>query len=218
MNTPLRFSPIHDSLQLLKGTWRDINGMPSLVTLPDERQHASYLGIADLSFLTRFGVKGANAGDWLASQGLSVPERPNTWYSLPEGGIIARLGMNEFLIEDSLHSTVAPRLAEACQKPPAKVYPVLRQDAAIALCGSELNELLRQTCNINFRALAIAQHPVVLTSAIGVAVTVIPGERNGPPFYRLWCDGTFGAYVWRTLLAIAEELGGGAVGAERMIS
>lgn len=215
MKTPLRISSIFEPLQSLNGSWREINGMQTLVMLPGEKANAAHLGVVDLSFLTRFGVKGAGAAAWLA-QSIVVPDRPNTWCSLSTGGIVARLGRTEFLIEDSMHQ-VAPQLAQACQSPPAKVYPVLRQDAAIALCGSAVNELLQQTCSINFRALRLSEHPVVLTSMIGVAVTVIPGERNGQPFYRLWCDGTFGVYVWQTLLAIAEELGGGAVGAEQLI-
>jgi len=52
---------------------------------------------------------------------------------------------------------------------------------------------------------------------VGVAVTVIPNERAGQPFYRIWCDGTFAVYLWQTLLAIATELGGGAVGAARLV-
>jgi len=225
MNTPLRLSPIHNSLQPLNGTWRDINGMQSLVALPNDRHHISQLGIADLSFLTRFGVKGAKAADWLASQGIAVPERPNTWHSLPEDGIIARLGLTEFLIEDSVSSSIAPNLAAACQSPPAKVYPVLRQDLALVLMGDNpngipsdrINELLRQTCSFNFQALSLSDRPVVLTSMIGVAVTVIPAERNGQPFYRIWCDGTFGTYFWQTLVEIATELGGGAIGTESVL-
>ena len=217
MNTPLRLSPIHDALQKLGGSWREINGMPSLVTLSNDEATAAHLGIADLSFLTRFGVKGAGAANWLESQGIPVPDRPNTWCSLPESGIVARLGISEFLIEDSLHSSVAPRLIEACQQPPAQVYSVLRQDLAIALCGAAINELLLQTCSINFRSLSLAEHPVILTSMIGVSVTIVKSERSGQPFYRIWCDGTFGAYMWRTLLAISVELGGGAVGADTIL-
>lgn len=186
---------------------RQQDGMRSPFTLADDA-NTTHLGIADLSFLTRFGVKGAGAAAWLESQGISIPERPNTWCPLHEEGIVARLGRNEFLIEDSLHSNVAPRLAESCQQPPAKVYPVLRQDLAIALCGTEINQLLLQTCSINFSALSLNQSPVILTSMVGVAVIVIPQTEQ---HYRIWCDGTFGAYLWRTLLAIASELGGCAL-------
>ena len=209
-----RRSPIHNELQSLNGSWRELNGMPSLVAVPHEGTIATHLGIADVSCLTRFGVKGANAATWLESQGMTVPDRPNTWNLLPDGGIIARLGLTEFLVEDSLHSQVAPQLTEACQQPPTKVYPVLRQDAAIVLCGAAVNELLLQTCSVNFRALSLLERPVILTSMVGVAVIIIPGERNGQPFYRLWCDGTFGAYLWQTLEAIVAEMGGGAIGVE----
>jgi sarcosine oxidase subunit gamma len=211
MTTPLRLSPIQDALQPIKGSWREINGMPALMTSLNESAIASHLGISDLSFLTRFGVKGAGATDWLNRQNIPVPEHPNSWHSLCGGGIVARLGMSEFLIEDSLSTLIAPQLAEACQQPPPKVYPVLRQDLAIALCGQAIHELLLQTCSFNFCALALSERPVILTSLIGVAVTIIPGEQKGFPVYRIWCDGTFGMYLWQTLLEIIEELGGGVV-------
>jgi sarcosine oxidase subunit gamma len=214
MKTVFRRSPICDELQPLNVTWREMNGMSSPATIDGESTHLITLGIADVSFLNRFGVKGTEAATWLQSHNLPIPEFPNRWLSLPEGGLIARLGFNEFLIEDSMTSHVALQLTELCQQLPKKVYPVLRQDAAIALCGSRIHELLCQTCNINFRSLDLAEQPIILTSMIGVSVTIIPGEQ----VYRMWCDGTFGAYVWRTLLEIAQELGGGAVGFERVLS
>lgn len=217
MNTALRLSPIYDRLQQVPGIWQSINEMPVLVTAPQEAESLKHLGIADLSFLRRFGVKGTGAATWLADQGIQVSDRPNSWQALSGGGIVARLGLNEFLIEDSVQSQFVSQLAIAAQSPPAKVYPVLRQDFTIALTGKFVDELLRQTCNINFRALPLETQPVVLTSMIGISVIIIPGERDGLPFYRVWGDGTFGAYVWQTLLTIVEELGGGIVGAAQLI-
>ena len=210
----IRISPHHDQLQSLGGTWRDINEMPSLISIPGDEQIAAHLGIADLSFLTRFGVKGAGAATWLESHDIEVPDRANTWSFLPDGAMIARLGLTEFLIEDSLHSSFALRLAEACQTVPAQVYPVLRQDAAIVLCGTAIQDLLRQTCSVNFQGLSLVENPVILTLMVGVSVTIIPIATDR---YRIWCDGTFGAYLWETLVTIAQELGGGVVGADRLI-
>lgn len=209
----LRLSPIYDSLQQLGGNWQEINRMQVIYSLPDDEVNAAHLGIADLSFLPRFGVKGAGAEAWLATQSIPTPDRPNSWYPLAAGGIIARLGMSEFLIEDS---TIAPQLNKACKSPPDRVYPVLRQDLAIALIGTKVNELLLQTCSFNFQALSIAERPVILTSMVGVSVTIIPGILHGLPFYQIWCDGTFGEYLWQTLLAIARELGGNAIGVETL--
>lgn len=215
MIPPIRLSPVHSLLQSLPAEWGEVNHMPAVVG--GLESNAQPLGIADFSCLSRFGVRGVNAAAWLTSQGIDLPDRPNTWLPLPGGGLVARLGLSEFLIEDSFHSRTAIRLAQACQTPPARVYPVLRQDLAIALGGELVHELLLQTCNINFRSLALSDRPVVLTSLISVAVTVIPGEFDGQPFYRLWCDGTFGVYVWRTLVEIGTELGGSVVDLNRFL-
>jgi len=214
MNTPLRLSPIDAQLRSLGGTWHNINGMSALTALPTDAQFLPHLGIADVSARTRFGVKGANAAQWLAEQGLSIPDRPNSWQPLTDGAIIARLGLTEFLIEDSFGSAISPQLAHRCQTPPAKVYPVLRQDLALVLVGDRVSDLLRQTCSVNFQALSLDERPVILTSMIGVAVTVIPVVYQHTHLYRVWCDGTFGTYFWETLREIATELGGGAIGIE----
>ncbi len=173
------------------------------------------LRLINLSSLTRFGVKGSHAADWLAEQGVSIPAQPNCWLPLSDGGLVARLGFSEFLIEDQFDSQIALNLSQQYfdrQSFPARVYPVLRQDFAVALWGDLLYELMAQTCSINLRALDLAQRPVLLTTMIGVAVTLLPDQRSGQPFYRIWCDGTFGEYVWQTLWEIAAELGGEAAG------
>jgi sarcosine oxidase subunit gamma len=214
MNTPLRLSPIDAALRSLHGEWHTWNQMPSLAALATDANYASRLGIVDVSCHTRFGVKGAKAAQWLAQQGLAIPDRPNSWMPLRAGGLIARLGLTEFLVEDSIHSAIAPQLTHLCQSPPAQVYPVLRQDLALVLVGDLVPELLRQTCSINFQALPLTDRPVILTSMIGVAVTIIPDKYQDNRCYRIWCDGTFGIYFWETLREIATELGGGAIGTE----
>lgn len=207
-----RYSPIHSQLQPFGGEWRDLQGMASLIALPTDSQYRSQLGLVDLSAYPRCGVKGAGAAHWLAEQGLPIPDRPNTWLPLAAGGLIARLGRSEFLIEDSESSAIVPPLRQASESPPPQVYPVLRQDLALGLIGDQLPALLRQTCSFNFQALTLADRPVVIASLIGVGVTVIPTTRHGLPACQIWCDGSFGVYVWQTLLAIAVELGGGVIG------
>jgi len=54
-----------------------------------------------------------------------------------------------------------------------------------------------------------------MTQVAGISATVIHQTFNGEPVYRIWCDGTYGAYLWGVLIEIATELGGGAVGLSR---
>ena len=144
------------------------------------------------------GVKGPGAAAWLASLDVPVPRAPNTWLPLP-GGLIARLGLSEFLVEGPESAKLAAPLVQG-------VYPVLRQDTALVLHGARLNALLLETCSVDFRALDLATRPVVLTSMAGVGVTVIPGEEGGTPCCRIWCDSTYGEWFIETLAGVAGEL------------
>jgi sarcosine oxidase subunit gamma len=173
-----------------------------------DQQKAELLGVADLSHLPRAGVKGPGAAGWLSELGLLLPSRPNIWLELSNGGLIGRLGHTEYLIEGN--TTSVTQIMQTERAP--GVYPVLRQDAAFALCGSRVNELLLQTCNVDFRCLATNPEHLVLTSMAGVSVLVLATGNKIQPVYRLWCDGTYGLYLWETLTGIAEELGGGGIG------
>jgi sarcosine oxidase subunit gamma len=157
------------------------------------------VSFVDHSLAPRYGCKGKGAAAWLQSLGLPLPAGANRWLPLP-GGLIARLGHSEFLIDGN--ASIVARLQDSPL--PADVAAVLRQDAALALSGPGLPELLLQTCNVNFAALDLAESPVVLTTMTGIVVTVIPGASS----YRIWCDGVYGAALWETLFGIAGELSG----------
>ena len=148
------------------------------------------------------------------SQGLPIPDAPNQWLPLDGGALIARLGRSEFLIEDGDASQLCARIAATA--PGAGVYPVLRQDAELVLCGARIGELLLQTCSFDFASLDLASRPVVLTSMVGVGVTVLPFATDSGAAYRVWVDSTYGAWLWRTLTGIARELGGGPVGLDAL--
>lgn len=214
MKFPSPLSPIHDALLTGAAVWNNMDSLPPSVSQFDasDPQKAALLGVADHSHLPRAGVKGPGATGWLAELGLSLPSRSNSWLPFPDGGLIGRLGNTEYLIEGN-----AARVAQIMQTPRAPgVYPVLRQDAVFALCGSRVNELLLQTCNVDFRCLVADPTQLLLTSMAGVSVLVLVAGNKIHPVYRLWCDGTYGLYLWETLTGIAEELGGGGIGLDAL--
>lgn len=204
-----RVSPIHDQLAILNPGWIVINQMSAPSHFPGPAMgDVPAADLADLSCLQRWGCKGPGAAAWLEAQGLPVPVQPNTWKALPGGSLVARLGINEFLVEDGPECNRVPPLAAA--EPTAGVYPVPRQDAVLALWGTAAPLLLRQTCSVDFAALSHSTGALAITSMVGVPLTVIPESREHFPLLRLYCDGTYGPYLWQTLLDIAGELGGGA--------
>ena len=207
----MRASPLHDCLARLETKWGRLNDMP--IASSAGAQANTSLQLLDLSALRRTGLKGPGAVGWLLSRNVCVPERANSWSGFEDGGLIARLGRNEFLLEDAPRGVAVSGVADALVTPATGVYPVLRQDAALMVSGEAVPELLAQTCSIDLSAGALEERAVTLTMMAGISVIVIDvSNMHAAPCYRIWCDGTYGAYLWETLLEIAEELGGGAAG------
>ena len=212
MNQPdsLRLSPLHDTYRDSVTEWAALAGMP----VPRRIAGADFpVRLTDASALPRCGCKGPGAAQWLAAQGLTIPAAYNTW-AATESGLIGRLAATEFFIEDTREGGAVPRirqaLARGARTDSGACYPVLREDAGLILSGPQANDILLQTCNIDFAGLDLAPKPLVMTSMVGVSVLVIPQKLRQGMVYRICCDPTFGPYLWRTLLAIVREQGGAA--------
>ena len=173
--------------------------------------------LANLSPRARFGCKGPGAEDFLASLDLPLPASPNTWATDEAGRLVARLATSEFLVEatgvEQAHvADVATQLLDPARRTRG-VVAVLRQDLVIELAGPRADDLLRQTCNVNFaaytRAATRGAGSLVLTMMIGVGVTVVPQAGPHGASFTIWADPSFGHYLWSTLADIAKGLGGG---------
>jgi heterotetrameric sarcosine oxidase gamma subunit len=187
--------------------------MSSSVAAPDTLA----VTLADLSQRARFGCKGAAAEAFLSSLGLPLPASPNAWTVDDAGRLVARLATSEFLVEASGFeqarvANIAAELYDPSRRRPGLV-PVPRQDFVVELAGPRANDVLRQTCNVNFAALTSAvtrgAGALVLTMMIGVGVTVVP--RVGPhgASLTIWTDPSFSHYLWSMLADITKGLGGG---------
>ena len=162
------------------------------------------LTLTDRSLQTaRWGCKGPAAPQWLAEHGLPVPPAYNRYCELATGGLVARLGVTEFLIEAD---TATLGLLQDAALPAGRVhglYPVLRQDAALQLEGPALHTLLRQVCSVDLQARENPPDSVFLTTMVGVGVTLL-WRGNA---LLLWADGTMGSYLWDTLAEVARDCG-----------
>src|SRR5205823_4585126 len=113
--------------------------------------------------IPKAGVKGPQAAAWLASQGIEIPSKPNTWLPLPGEALIGRLAETEFFIEGGAAAKLAPLLGEM----PPGVYPVPREDACFVLAGRDIHEVLLQACSVDFQSNA-SQNALFMTSMVGV--------------------------------------------------
>ena len=156
-----------------------------------------------------FGLKGPSAAEALEQRGFSVPVRPNSWSPLRMGerdgssNVIARLGSAEFFVAEDGEAPGAAAL-EADELP--GTYPVLREDFGLIVGGSRVDDVLAQVCNVNLATLPQPK-TVVLTLMIGVGVLVLPQLSEGDgPIYRIWCDPSFGTYLWNELEEIVQKI------------
>jgi sarcosine oxidase, subunit gamma len=164
----------------------------------------------------RLGLKGPRAAEWLVAQGIVLPTAPNSWTHSQESDgadsiLVARLGQAEFFLEAQAGGAALKRIAPALNQRLQGVYPVLREDFGFHLGGEGVHEVLAQVCNVNFAALTLDSHPVVMTLMIGVAVLVVPQGGVGDAGYaeyRIWCDPTFGPYLGESLGAVVIDGGG----------
>ncbi len=212
-----QFSPLHDAIQHEHpyAKWCDVQDMPvflHLINPAKELELAKILALADASFLPRIVLKGPGAAAYLQSLGIPIPEGLLKVAPLKNGGLIARTGGSEFFLESGPVGWPSQAAADGLRSPSYKegVYPVLRQDASLVISGSRAGEMFRHISSYDFIG---EQHgDLVFTPIAGVTCSVLRTTLKGRPVFRLWTDGTYGTYIWHTLLEVAKELDGGAVG------
>lgn len=214
MQVSNQISPVAYAQKGLAVKWGEVNGMQVALEFEGaavEQARKDILGVTDVSCFQRYAVKGPQAAQWLAEQALAIPSAPNSWALDEKKSLVLRLGSSEFLVEDQPGGSACLAL-NANKQAVAGICKVQRADAAFVLSGSKVLNLLSELCLLDLRDKALPVNGLVMTQVAGISATLLRQQLEGRQVYRLWCDGTYGAYMWDVLLEIAGELGGGAVG------
>jgi sarcosine oxidase subunit gamma len=207
-------SPVAHAQLSSSAKWGVVNGMNTAVAFASadvEQARKKILGVTDVSCLSRYGVKGPQASQWLADREVAIPSNPNSWTLCDQKTLVLRLGSSEFLVEDQFGGLACKKLASDTSRVP-DLYKVPRADAAFILSGSAVLDLFSELCSLDLREKSLLAKDVIMTQVAGISAIVLRQTLNGEPVYRVWCDGTYGPYLWEVMLEIAVELGGGAVG------
>lgn len=194
--------------------WAVVNNMQiaTAFSSPDvEHARKKVLGVTDVSCFHRYGFKGPKAAQWAADHELAIPSSPNAWTLSDQKSLVLRLGSSEFVVEDQPGGDASQKLTNVKART-AGVYKVPRADAAFILSGSAVLNLFSELCSLDLRPSSLLANDVIMTQVAGISAIIMRQTIAGEPVYRIWCDGTYGAYMWETLIEIAVELGGGAVG------
>jgi len=212
-------SPIHEALDARGAEWCAIEGIDVAARVQDadtEQASMESLGLCDLSGLQKIGLKGHDAEGWLAGQGIDVPQTVFESSLLDSGGVIVRIGSDEFFLEDGIGNSTVTSLAARMECLKGRVFRVEHQEATFLITGSRSLEVLAQTCGINFSE-AVARQ-VIFTRVAGVSCGVFPDSVRNIPTIRIWVDPGYAVYLWETLVEICESLDGNVIGASCIYS
>jgi sarcosine oxidase, subunit gamma len=209
-----RRSPLHRLLEARGAQWGRVGGAAVALRFAATQEEAAALGtlaLCDLSALPKLGVKGPGAEAWLRGHGLDLPPATYDVRALADGGLVARLGAEDFFLESGAGGDFLARVAAGLAEAPGGVYRVERQDATFLLSGARAVGVLAQLCSIDFRRAPADR--LILTRAGGVNCGVLPCTVAEVPAFRVWVDPTYAVALWEVLAEISEELGGRLVGA-----
>ncbi|MGD9853629.1 MAG: hypothetical protein AB7U20_01635 [Planctomycetaceae bacterium] len=212
-----RRNPIQHLLELRGPEFRMINGGTFAVRFPSVESEDSArrtLGLCDLSGLAKLGLKGRDAAGWLATQDVDVPPAVYESRDLADGGVIVRIGADEFLLESGISGRSVSALAEQFRsRDPhtGRLERIERQEATFALCGAQALDVLRQTCSIHFDDV-LPRH-FLWTRVAGVNCGIIKNAIGPVQGFRLWADCSYAEYLWETLAEICASLDGRVIGA-----
>lgn len=191
-----------------------------------EQAVAERCGLADLSPLPRFGIKGRGAPEWLGAQGVDLPKEPNRAVRQKGGEVVARLSSTEFMVLGDLEggslcadlwaSWERDRTKDATK---ARGYPLPRGDSHcwFRLTGARTAAMFAKICAVDLRPhvfanLAIAQTSVARVAAIVIRDDLGAQEDGGGLAYHLLADGASARYLWDCLLDAMTEFDGKPVG------
>ena len=212
---PQRISPIHHLLDAYQAQWSHIGDAPIALRLAaaetERRAMIDAVGLCDLSALSKLGVKGAGVQRWLHDRNVDVPDAIYASRQLADGGVIARVAGDEFVLESGINNETVPALTVQLQSGQAEVARVEWQETTFLLIGPRARDVLAQTCGINFRDVAARQ--LIFTRVAGVSCAVLPDPVGDIWACRFWIEPSYAVYLWETLVEICEGLEGSPIGA-----
>lgn len=205
--TYMRYSPVQHRFPAESSQWKHVLRMeiPAHFGQPSmEQEQTQTLALADLSVLLKLGIKGAGAAAFLQRHGIVPPEAIHGWRPLLENtGRVIRLKKDEFFLEDGLQGELLAGLRAELTAGLPDCGLVERQDAGFVLSGTRSMEVMHETCAVDLER---ATDRAIMSRVAGVSCMILP--VRGFSALRIWCEASYGVYLWETLAEIVFELGG----------
>ena len=213
-------SPIDAAVRAAGAVFGELAGVAAVTDFGDadgEIAVARRLGLADLSPLPRVGFRGPGAREWLAAQGVDLPDEPNRARVQPDGSIAITRSWTEVLVlgriqgADSLCARLEAGAADAHR---ARAYSLPRFDGMFwfALTGASAVDCLAKVCGVDMRESAFPVDSVAQTSLARLNAVIARVDFGDTPVFHLLGDSASAEYAWASLLDAMQEFDGRPVG------
>ena len=186
-----------------------------------EQAALASLALVDVSPLPRVGFKGRGTPEWLAGEGVRLPE-PNLALRQEDGTLAVRLAPREALLLAPLTgdadptARLEPAWREARRNGPGEAlgYPVPRADshAWFLVTGEHAPAMFAKICGVDLRPDRFAPLRVAQTQAMRLSVVVIRDDGERLAAWHLLLDSASAEYAWDCLLDAMAEFGGKPAG------
>lgn len=162
------------------------------------------VALTDMTASPRFGLKGPGSADWLAAQGIALPEvnRIGIWRSTR----VLRLGKGDIVLltESAAEALAELKAAWDCEAGP-KGYSSWREEgwAWLRLSGPRLPEAMSRLCALDLRSSRFGAEDIAQTRVGHIEAVLF---RSADAFDVLF-DITASAFFARQVEAVARHCG-----------
>ena len=186
---------------------------------PDAEEKAVHeLAFADLNALPRCGFKSEGAPEWLARQGIVIPDAANKAARQKSGGLCLRLGATDMLVAGSpLGDDDGPSallLRWSTETVALRGWDAHREEGFswFVLTGEHAPELLSRRCSVNLHPEAFANLSVSQTTAFGMGGVIARADISRTLAYHMFFDIASSDHLIEVVQEDMEEFGGRLVG------
>ena len=161
--------------------------------------------LRDLSLARRDGVRGADAREWLLSQGHTLPDAPNQIVGSGESGFVMSLSHREFWLLKPVSEASSSR--PASEAVASGVWPLYCQHshAWLQLAGEPRAKVMAKLCGVDLSEAAFPLGSVAQTQVARVSVSIAAHQNeNDQPVFSIFVDHSLARYLWE---AIEDAMG-----------
>lgn len=173
-------------------------------------------GLVDLTNLARVGFRGLDAAQYLAAQGFTLPEKPNTLITQSDGSQVARLSATEYMILGGLQDfgERIAQLEKAWVMNDQLNYLLPRQDshAWFQITGVYLAPIMAKICAVDLSPDVFTIGQVVQSSVARINAIIMNVSDEKTSKFNILCDRTMALYLWDVVLDAMQEFNGEVLG------